>query len=452
MEISSDSTRDGAAVGEIGLLGALAIGVGGMVGGGIFAVLGEAVSLAHGGTAIAFLIAGVVAALTAHAYARLAVHYRGAGGTVVFVHKAFGIDLATGTLNLILWLSYLVTLSLYAVAFGSYARTFFSDDHGPWLRHALISAGLLLPMAANLVSAAFVSRSETAVVVIKLAILAVVVASGLGQIDGQRLAPATWSGPLTLVAAGMVIFVAYEGFELIANAAGDVRDPQRTLPRAFYGSVFGVIALYVLVAVVTVGAVPEERIAAAKDYALAEAAQPALGHVGFVLVSIAALLATLSAINATLYGNARLGFILARDGELPALLKVRAWDRPVSGVLTSGGIALLLANTIDLRAISTLASAGFLLVFMATNAAGARLAATIGARRGVCVTAALACLAALTTLLVHTAQEDPLTLAYLAAFVVFSLVFEVVYPRLVDRPLKLGVAPAPDADENGIGV
>ena len=115
----------------------------------------------------------------------------------------------------------------------------------------------------------------------------------------------------------MIIFVAYEGFELIANTGADVRNPERTLPRAFYASVVTVIVLYLLIAAVTVGNLPLDKIAAAQDYALAAAARPMLGQAGFTLIAIAALLSTTSAINATLYGSARLSFIIAKDGELP---------------------------------------------------------------------------------------------------------------------------------------
>ena len=127
----------------MGVIGAIAIGIGGMVGGGIFAVLGTAVSLAGGGTPFAFLVAGFVALLTAYAYAKLSVKYPSAGGTVVFLDRAFGIDLATGSLNLMLWLSYLVTIALYASAFGSYGATFFPHA-APWLKHILLSVGILL--------------------------------------------------------------------------------------------------------------------------------------------------------------------------------------------------------------------------------------------------------------------------------------------------------------------
>ena len=145
--LSSDATMGGTRgielTPQIGLLGAVAIGIGGMVGGGIFAVLGTAVAYAHGGTPVAFLFAGIVALLTACSYARLSVRYPSQGGTVAYINQAFGVDLLTGTVNFMLWLSYLVTLALYAAAFGSYGTTFFSDTPSPGLKHIIISIGII---------------------------------------------------------------------------------------------------------------------------------------------------------------------------------------------------------------------------------------------------------------------------------------------------------------------
>ena len=109
--------------GKIGFWEVVAIGVGGMVGGGIFAVLGLAVQLAHGGTPVAFAVAGAVALLTAYSYAKLSVAYPSRGGTVIFLDRAFGAGMITGSLNVLLWLSYVVMLSLYALAFGGYGAT-----------------------------------------------------------------------------------------------------------------------------------------------------------------------------------------------------------------------------------------------------------------------------------------------------------------------------------------
>lgn len=424
---SGDGSSGGG--GEVGLVGAMAIGIGGMVGGGIFAVLGEAVSLAHGGTLVAFLVAGVLALLTASSYARLSVRFPAEGGTLVFIDRAFGGNLTTGIINLILWLSYLVTLALYAVAFGSYALTFFPGKP-PWLEHVLISAGILVPVVINLVSAELVSRSEAFVVSVKLVLLTIIIVAGVPGADPARVAPSSWGGPIDLITSGLMIFVAYEGFELIANAARSVKDPARTLPRAYFGSVGLVIVLYLAVAYVTVGSLPEARIIAAKDYALAEAARPALGQFGFVTVAIAALLATLSAINATIYGSARLGFSLAKDGELPRLLDKKTWNQPAAGVLVVGGLSLLMANLIDLASIAIIASAGFLLIFALTNAAAVKLAPETGGSRVIASVATVACAGALVTLLIRSALDKPSSILIFLGFIAVAVLFEFTWGRI----------------------
>ncbi len=239
--------------GKIGFLAVSAIGIGGMVGGGIFAVLGLAVQLAHGGTPVAFAVAGGVALLTSYSYAKLSVAFPSRGGTVEFVNQAFGNGLVTGAANVLLWISYVVMLSLYAHAFGSYGASFFPEAWQGAMRHVLISSPILLLTGLNALSSGAVGKAEEWIVGLKLAILLTFVVLGAWTIDPGRLAVAEWSPAVQLVAGGMIIFVAYEGFELIANTAGDVRRPRKTLPAAYYGSVAFVILLYVLVSLVTVG-------------------------------------------------------------------------------------------------------------------------------------------------------------------------------------------------------
>ncbi len=430
----------------VGLWGAIFIGIGGMVGGGIFAVLGTAAEVAGGGTPVAFLIAGAVAMLTAYSYAKLSVHFPSSGGTVVFVDRAFGLDLATGTLNLMLWLSYLVTIALYASAFGNYAGTFFHEQPA-WLTHTLISAAILIPAVINILNASIVSKSETVIVGIKLSLLVLVVIAGFGHIDTARIAPSNWESPISLAVGGMVIFVAYEGFELIANAAEDIKSPAKTLPRAFYLCVGIVILLYVLVAMVTVGSITPDQIKKASDYALAEAARPSLGHVGFVIVSIAALLATGSAINATIYGNARLGYTLAKDRELPKPLARKVWSRPISGVLITTVLSLLLANLINIQSIAILGSAGFLLIFSAVNAACFKLASHIKANRIIAGAACLASTAALIVLLWRTYRDTPKDLLVFGGLIAIALVVELVLRMNLGKHFKIGI-PHPQKEKH----
>ena len=217
---------------KIGLLAIVAIGVGGMVGGGIFAVLGLAVELARGGTPVAFTLAGAVALLTTYSYAKLSVAYPSRGGTVTFLDRAFGPGMFTGSLNVLLWLSYVVMLSLYAFAFGSYGATFLPEAWQTVGKHALISVGVVAIAGLNLLSAEWIGKAEDWIVGLKVAILLLFVGVGLAGIEPSRIAPSAWSPPLQLAAGGMIIFLAYEGFELIANTARDVRDAARTLPRA----------------------------------------------------------------------------------------------------------------------------------------------------------------------------------------------------------------------------
>ena len=426
----------------------MAIGIGGMVGGGIFAVLGLSIGLARGAAPIAFLIAGGVAWLTAVSYARLSVAYPSRGGTVTFLNEAFGTGVFVGGLNVLLWLSYIVMISLYAAAFAGYAASLLPGHPSALVDHLLLSGIIIAITVLNMARASIVGRAEEWIVAFKMAILALVVATGFHHVDWSRLAPKQWADPLAIVGGGMVIFVAYEGFELIANAAEDVRDPERTLPRALYLSVGIVIVTYVLVAVVTVGALSFNQVRQASDHVLAAAARPALGGVGFALVAVAALLSTSSAINATLYGTTRLSWSIARSGELPEVLDHKTWNRPIDGLLVTTGLTLVVANAFDLSRIALMGSGAFLIVFAAVNAAAARTA-RLKAQRAVAVAGGVTCLLALAALVIEEASRDAWGVVIAVALVVGSFAIEATYRLFTHRSLPAHLeppaAPGPDA-------
>ncbi|CCQ13536.1 putative uncharacterized protein [Rhodococcus sp. AW25M09] len=421
-----------AATAPMGLWGAVAIGVGGMVGGGIFAVLGLSVQITKGAAPLAFLLAGLVAMLTARSYARLSTAYPSRGGTVAFVNHAFGSGLFSGGINVLLWLSYIVMLALYSQAFGGYAASFLPPAYHGLGKHLFLTVVLFAITAVNVAGTSTVARTERFVVAIKVVILIFFVAVGVFGVSTTRLAPAQWSSPVSIVAGGMIIFLAYEGFELIANAAEDVAHPERTLTRAYYISVLFVIVLYIAVAVVAVGSLPIGQLVNAQDYALAEAARPALGSAGFTLIAVAAMLSTASAINATLYGSARMTYVIATSGELPARLERPIWNRPILGLLITGGSTVVIANVLDLHSISTMGSAGFLIVFAVVNTAEARTARSRGdARPWISMVAALACVGALVALVATSSLGQCLVLLsmVLLAFGV-ELVFRVAKLRM----------------------
>jgi len=415
---------------KIGLWEAVAIGIGGMVGGGIFAVLGLAAGLAHGATPVAFFLAGIVAALTSYSYAKLSVRYPSRGGTVEFLGVAFRNGMLVGSINVLLLMSYIIMLSLYAYAFGSYAAALLGG--GELVKHIFISLVVLAFTFLNFMGADVVGRAEKWIVWTKIAILLLFVLAGIWFVQWTRLSPSNWPDPLSLIAGGMIIFLAYEGFELIANTAEDVKNPG-ILPKAFYISVGFVILLYVLVAIVAVGNLPIHALVKARDYALAAAARPVLGKLGFTLIAIAALLSTASAINATLYGSARISYILAVKRELPAFLEKKVWNKPIEGLILVSAMTLLVANTVDLSGISTMGSAGFLIVFMAVNIAAFVLRRETGANPVISGTAAVFCFLAFVSLLVREWIHRPENVVFFAVLVAFAFLTEFVYRTVGTR-------------------
>jgi amino acid transporter len=410
-----------------------------MVGGGIFAVLGLSIELARGAAPIAFLIAGGVAVLTATSYARLSVAYPSRGGTVTFLNETFGSGIFVGGLNVLLWLSYVVMISLYAAAFAGYADSLIPGRPSAVVDHLLLSGIIIAIAILNIARASIVGRAEEWIVAAKVAILVLVVAAAFHGVHRTHLSPSAWPDPLAVIGGGMVIFVAYEGFELISNAAEDVRNPRRTLPRALYLSVGIVIALYVLVAIVTVGTLTIAQVRGASSYVLAEAARPSLGQFGFVLVAVAALLSTTSAINATLYGTARLSWTIARSGELPEAFDKKVWDRPVEGLLVTTGLTLVVANAFDLSSIALTGSAAFLIIFAAVNAAAARLAKRT-AQRTLAVAAATACVASLVALILEERSHNLWGVVTVGGLVAGSFAMESVYRKITRRVIPSHLA------------
>lgn len=400
-----------------------------MVGGGIFAVLGLSVQYAKGGTPLAFLFGGIVALVTSYSYAKLSVRYPSEGGTVEFLNQAFGKGLFSGALNILLWLSYIVMLSLYASAFSSYGAVFLPEGHSDMWKHVLITSVVLLFTLLNIISAKLVGKSEEWIVLFKVIILVVFISAGFWTVDWSSMAPGEWASPFSMIGGAMIIFLAYEGFELIANTAGDVKHAARNLPRAYYAAVGFVIVLYVSIAMVTVGNLSFANIAEAEDYALAMAAKPFLGAFGFTLIAIAAVLSTASAINATLYGAARVSYVIAKDGELPAFLERKVWRRPIQGLLITTGLTIVFANSFDLSSISTMGSAGFLILFAAVNGANLKLRHQTKSRYWIPFTGILLCSIALGVLLLHALLEAPKQLWIIAVMVGLSFVIEWLYRR-----------------------
>src|SRR5258706_9776697 len=173
------STGSASGSGRIGMAAAVSIGIGGMVGAGIFSILGVVAQAAGNAMWLSFAIGGVVALLSTYSYAKLGAAFPSAGGAVHFLVKSYGDGVLAGGLNLFMWAGYIISLALYATAFGSYAVTFFTTEPSPLLLRSLAVGSVLLLTLVNAFGAKTLGRSETLIVGIKVAILVLFAAVGL---------------------------------------------------------------------------------------------------------------------------------------------------------------------------------------------------------------------------------------------------------------------------------
>lgn len=312
-------------------------------------------------------------------------------------------------------------------------------DQGFWT-HVLASGIILVLVLVNAFGGSFVVRAENLFNALKLILLAGFIIVGLATpMEWQRLAPETYVTPLGLIAGAMLIFLNYEGFELIANASKDVARPERSLPIAYIGGVLMVILIYMLVAGVVVGHLSFAEVAANSDNALSVAAQQFMGRTGFIAIAVAALLATSSAINATFYSTGRLAFIIAQSGELPTQFERSFRGQHPAGTVVTAVLALLVANFVPLDAIATMGSAGFLLIFMAVNLANVRMARQTASRAWLSGIAAFSTGVALLVLCVEV-DENPMTrnhLWILVGTIVASFAIEIAKRRITGAHLHL---------------
>ncbi len=418
--------------GNISLPAAVAIGIGGMVGAGIFSILGVVAEAAGNAIWISFLIGGFVALLSAYSYSKLGVRYPTAGGAVQFLVQGYGDGIVSGSLNLFMWIGYVIALALYAAAFSAYFLAMFPV--GGVEVGKMISVGIvLLFVAVNWIGAKSVGRSELIIVAIKLVILLLFAFAGIGYVKPALLTTSEWPPLSGMFFGAGILFIGYEGFGLIANAAADMSNPTKMLPRALYISVIAVIALYLLVSITVVGNLPLAQLAAARDYALAEAAKPFLGELGFKLVAIAALLSTASAINATLFGAANVCYMVAADGELPKRLSEPVRGRASQGLFVTAALVIVFLLFFDLAKVAMMGSAAFLIVYASVHGAHLRLTHETGAKPFVLWLAIATCLGMFVVLCIYIARTAPSALTAMGIVFAASLLGEIAYRKLTGR-------------------
>ncbi len=370
---------------ELGFKEALSIGLGGTIGGGVFSVLGIAVGFAGPAAILSFAFGGVLGLLVGYSYVKLALKYQSAGGSYTYAREAFG-EYFGGAFGWLLWTGYLASCSLYAYTFGSFFAHMILNEHTSSLVVDIVSgvfAATLITLATviNLVGVKETGKSQNIIVLIKVIILfgfvAITIPAAIKNApehltpffaDGERNQLDVITGLAMAVVGTSILFVAFEGMELIPNASEEIQNPEKNIPRSIYGTVIIATIIYLLVAFTALGGTdytifagdPEKA-----EYALAIAATPVLGKTGFIIITLGALFSTASAFNASLYGSSRMTYVMARDGIFPRFFKTvsKKGRVPYISILSISGLTLVFTLVLDLRQIANLASSIFLLLF-----------------------------------------------------------------------------------------
>jgi amino acid transporter len=416
----------------IGFWSAVSMGIGAMVGAGIFALLGEASAISGSAVYISFIIGGIIALFSGYSLGKLGARYPSAGGIVEYLAQAWGTGFFTGAMSIMLYLAAVVSLSLIAKAFGNYAFTFLPKGVSFWWHHVFSVGIVLLFVFINLRGARDVAIWERLTVAIKFSVLSLLAIAGLFFLKPELLSPKLYPPIKDVFFSLSITFFAYEGFRVITNTAEDMPNPSRTLPRAMITSILLVMLLYVAVAFAVFGNLPADKVIASRDYALAEAALPIFGHLGFVVVAVAALISTASSINANLYAVTNVTYQLAKDGELPV-----AFGRPVGhsreGLVISGLLVIVLSLLFDLSQIAAIGSISILFVHAVTHLGHLRLAGETGASRLLVGLAALLSLVAMVLALVYVSRRAGNVIQVLVGFVLVAAMTEFLLQKISHR-------------------
>jgi amino acid transporter len=419
-------TKDGR---RMTVRGAAFLGVGSMVGAGIFALLGEAGAVAGSAVWLSFLLAGVVAAFQGYAVAKLGARYPSSGGIVTFLIQGHGRGHLTAVTSWLLYFAALIVTAMVSVSFGHYGSALLFGGSTVWSK-VLASAVVLVVGAINIAGARFIDRFQTAIVLILLAVFAVFLGVTVTELDLSLLAPATYPSTSDIVASVALTFFAFLGFTVITFAGDDLPDPSRNLPRAMFLALGITTALYVLISAGVFGTLTVDEVVESGDTALAVAARPVLGDAGVVMIAVAAMLSMSTSVNANLYAATGSTRKLAEVGLFPPVFGQLAHVGGTRGLVISVVAVLLLTNLVDLSAIASLGSVVALTIFLVTGAAAYRLRTEIGARTWVLVTAIALTAVVLVVFAVDTARTAPQTFTAMIAILALAVVLDLVWTRV----------------------
>ena len=381
---------------EMTLFDATMLGVGALMGGGVFVLVGLAAGVAGPAVLLAFALNALVTLPTLLVYAELWSAFDDAGGGYLWVKDALAQP--WGFLGgWIGWFSHAVACALYTLASASYLIRLLEFGGvgipvSPDVALKVVAVAFtLLFLGLNYVGVKSSIKTENAITTVVLVIVGAFIVFGLRAIaTNPGAAQANFTDFLPHGFEGLAVamgltFLAFEGYEIIAQSSEEVKNPKKNIPKAIKLSLLIVAPLYVLVTFVAIGAtfapngLPSwELLGAGGELALVQAAQGFVPH-GFVILAAGALLTNLTALNATIYSSSRVSFAMGRDGNLPrAFGRIHPKRRtPHLSIWTSGAIIIVMAVALPIVQVAAAAEIMFLLLFLLVNVSYIKLRSTV---------------------------------------------------------------------------
>ncbi|MBU2358165.1 MAG: APC family permease [Alphaproteobacteria bacterium] len=420
---------------SITLLGAIAMGTGVMIGAGIFALTGQIAELAGPLFPLSFVVGAIVTAFSAYTYIKMSNAFPSAGGIAMILKKAYGPTTVAAGAALLMTLSMVISESLVARTFGTYALRAFGGDADsilvPVLGVGLIFFAYMVNMSGNRA----VGVLSIVMAALKVGGITLFGVAGLWASGIKFEASVGEAGVTGFVASVALSILAFKGFTTITNSGAEVTDPHRNVGRAIVASITICVVVYLLVAFAVGSSLPLDRIVAAKNYALAEAAQPTLGRTGFYLTVALALVATASGLIASVFAVSRMLTMLTDMKMIPHSHFGMPGTMKDHTLVYTVVIAGVLTVFFDLSRIASLGAFFYLVMDIIIHVGVLRhLRHEIAARGWVLLTAIALDAVVLMVFAASKWQSDPLIVGLGLTFMALVFVFERAF--LVRHPIS----------------
>lgn len=371
--------------GSIGVVGATAIGFGGMMGAGLYTLLGLAANSAGVWLPVSFLIGGIVAAFSVYSYSKLGMKYPDRGGAAKFLLKEFGDGLLAGGMNVFQYIGWIIAMALYATGFAEYACQLLGKSSSGWLGKAISIGIVIVVVAINIMGSKQVARAQTAIIAFELLILLSFVAVGLTKLHVPTITSSNSGNIVGILSAAGLLYVTYEGFGVVTNAAGSMVNPKKQLPQALFFSLGIVMVIYIVASVVVVMTLGVQGAVANQGHVLATAGKLVLGNWGLFITSL---------------------------------------------------IVCIFVVIFPLSAVGEMASLAFLLVYAMVNLGHLRIAGQTGAKRWILICSVVLNLALFALLFIQTIlNHETLTWISVIALLIISFLVELAWRKKNKRNL-----------------